>query len=51
MTRYEDMMNQHDFYETEARETKDPIKEKIFRHLAEDWKRKALNLKIEEALR
>lgn len=51
ITRYEDLMNQHDFYETKARETKSMIKKKILRHLAEDWKQKALNLTIAEAMR
>lgn len=51
MTRYEDMMNQHDFYETEARLTRNPFKKMIFKYLAADWKDKAMNLNIEEALR
>ena len=51
MTRYEQYMNNHDFYESEAIKTSNPVKRMIFRYLAEDWKRKALNLKIAEALR
>lgn len=51
MTRYEDLMNQHDFYETEANNTTDPIKEKIFRALATEYKDKAMNLTIAEAMR
>ena len=51
MTRYEDLMNQHDFYETEARLTQDPIKEKIFRALSTEYKDKALALTIAEASR
>ena len=51
MTRYEDLMNQHDFYETAARLEKNPIKEKIFRALAREYKEKAMNLTMAEALR
>ena len=51
MSRYQRYMDNHDFYETEAREARDPLKEKIFRILATFWKKKALSLKIEEALR
>lgn len=51
MTRYEDLMNQHDFYETAAREETNPVKEKIFRALAKEYKDKAQNLTIAEALR
>ena len=54
MTRYEDLMNQHDFYETEAnhaKESKDLVKYKIFKALAKEYKDKALNLTIAEALR
>ena len=54
MTRYEDLMNQHDFYETEAREAKerrDRTKEKIFSALAREYKQKALSLPISEVMR
>ena len=50
LSKYEECMNQHDYYETEARLTSNPFKRIIFKYLAEDWKRKALNLKIAEVL-
>ena len=50
MSRYEKYMSQHDFYETEARLTSNPMKRMIFRYLAAEWKKKALNLKIAEVI-
>ena len=51
MTRYAQYMDNHDFYETEARLTTNPVKRMIFKYLASDWKKKALNLKLAEVLR
>ena len=51
MTTYQEYMDQHDFYETEARLTKNPLKYKIFKALAKEYKDKALSLTIEEAMR
>lgn len=49
--KYQEYMDNHDFYETEARETTNPFKRMIFKYLAADWKKKALNLKIAEVCR
>lgn len=51
MSIYQKYMDNHDYYETEARETKDSLKKQIFTLLARFWKKKALSLKLEEALR
>ena len=51
MTTYQKYMENHDYYETEAREAKDSFKRQIFTLLARFWKKKALSLKLEEALR
>lgn len=51
LTRYADLMNQHDFYETAARKETNPLKEKIFKALAREYKDKALALTIAEAQR
>ena len=51
MSRYQRYMDNHDYYETEAREAKDVIKQQLFRILATFWKKKALSLKIEEAMK
>ncbi len=51
MTRYEDLMNQHDFYETAARLEKNPLKKKIFRALAKEYKDKAMALPLSEMCR
>lgn len=49
MTKYEELMNQKDFYESEARRL--PDKADVFRLLAEQYERQALSLTIEEASR
>ena len=49
MTDYQKLMDQHDYYIAEAR--KHPSKAEVFRQIAEDYKRKALSLTIEEASR
>ena len=52
MSKYEEMMDQRDFYQSEALRFKDdPEKSAAFTMLAEDWEKKARNLKIEEALK
>ena len=52
MTKYEELMNHKDFYESEAIKHKhNPIKMQIFRMLAKQYERKALKLTIVEALR
>jgi len=52
MTNYQKLMDQADFYTTEARKHKDdPIKKMIFKWLAKKYTDKALRLPIMEALR
>ena len=49
MTKYEELMNQKDFYESEARRL--PDKADVFRALAEQYEAQAKSLTIEEASR
>ena len=51
MSIYQKYMDNHDYYEREAKDAKDMLKKQIFTLLARFWKKKALALKIEEALR
>lgn len=48
MTKYEELMNQKDFYESEARRLPD---KDVFKALAEQYEAQARSLTIEEALR
>lgn len=52
MNRYEELMDQRDYYQGEALRMKaDETKSKVFKLLADDCERRAKELTIEEAMR
>ena len=52
MSRYEELMDQRDFYQGEALQYKDDeTKSNAFKLLADDYERRAGELTIEEAMR
>ena len=52
MTKYQGLIEQADFYTTEARRHyHNPIKREIFKYLARQYEKKALKLTVKEAIR